>query len=135
MVSDTVDADHDSEGRYSIRGHAAGYTEQDQEFIWKERDSREITLALEPEEEVEASILTVTVVEAETGDPVQTLPYISVDHAGERVKAAQANDQGRTQISLEDGREYTVSAMDEIPRFSEERTVTVDGNAEITLEL
>lgn len=123
------------EGEYGVRARAAGYAEREQEFTWEDGDSREITLELESEEEVETSILTVTVVDEDTGNPVQTLPNVYVDHDGERVETARANDQGRAQIPVEDGREYTVSAMDEIPRSSEERTVTVDGDTEITLAL
>lgn len=111
-----------------VRAHAAGYTSTDRrDLSWRPSDGPlDITLEMEAENrDIERSILTVVVDDSDYPE----IPSVTVEQNGDVVVTERINSRGRAQFSLEDGAEYTVSA----DGVSETRTVTVDGNTEITL--
>lgn len=111
-----------------VRAHAAGYTSTPRrDLSWRPSDGPlDITLEMEAENrDIERSILTVVVDDSDYPE----IPSVTVEQNGDVVVTERINSRGRAQFSLEDGAEYTVSA----DGVSETRTVTVDGNTEITL--
>lgn len=111
-----------------LRAHAAGYTSTTRrDLSWRPSDGPlNITLEMGAENrDIERSILTVMVDDSDYPE----IPSVTVEQNGDVVVTERVNSQGRAQFSLEDGAEYTVSA----DGVSDTRTITVEGDTEITL--